>query len=194
MAVLPVVIPLPADLDAQEFLLALGEANPGARIEQTELLQLTMTPPAGFESSEANNEISTQLRVWSKQEKRGRTVDSSTLFVLPDGGKLGPITAWISEQRLAGTSAEERKSFLSRVPEFVVELRSETDRLPKLQQKMTRWLRNGVLLGWLVDPKRNVVEIYRLDRDPETVFSPSTLTADGPVAGFTLDCTEIWTA
>ncbi len=111
-----IVIPIPSGVDVDDFILAISRANEGIRIEQTSPDQLTLMPPAGFESSHSNSEIIMQLRMWSKRDGRGRSVDSNTLFSLPNRKKLGPDAAWISNERLRGLTAEDRNKFIQRVP------------------------------------------------------------------------------
>ena len=188
-----VVIPIPAGVDSDDFIIAISQANEGIRIEQTSPDELTLMPPAGFESSDLNSEIGLQLRIWTKQDRRGRCLDSNTLFSLPNGTKLGPDAAWISKDRLAGLTAKDKKKFIHRVPEFVIELLSPSDSKPKLRRKMQTWLDQGVLLGWLIDPNEESVEIYRSEQSKvETIKNADSLSGDGPVTGFVLHLSEIW--
>ncbi|MDQ2843610.1 MAG: Uma2 family endonuclease [Acidobacteriota bacterium] len=187
-----VVIPIPAGIDADDLIIAISGANEGIRIEQTSPDRLTIMPPAGFESSEFNSEIIMQLRIWAKQDERGRSVDSNTLFSLPNGKKLGPDAAWISKERLLGLTAEEKKKFIHRVPEFVIELLSSTDSKPELRRKMHAWIDQGVLLGWLIDPNEKSVAIYRPRRSVEVIDDAMSVVADGPVSGFVLQLADIW--
>ena len=82
--------------------------------------------------------------------------------------------------------------FLPLAPDFLIELRSATDSLPKLQQKMQEYQANGVRLGWLIDPQNQRVEIYRIDRETEILQSPTQLSGEHVLPGFTLDLTTIW--
>jgi len=189
-----VVVPIPQGIDPEDFILAISHANEGLRIEQTGPDQLTVMPPAGFASSDCNSEIIMQLRMWAKQDGRGRSLDSNTLFVLPAGEKLGPDAAWISNDRLQGLTGEEKKKFLRRVPEFVIELLSSTDSKPELRRKLQTWINGGVLLGWLIDPSERNVEVYRAKRPVEIIRHAFSLAADGPVAGFVLQLEDLWKA
>ena len=98
----------------------------------------------------------------------------------------------MSLERLKTLSEEERRGFLKLVPEFVVEIKSPSDRYSELQAKMEEYRRNGVSLGWLIHPDRRTVEIYRKDAAVEIVEEPQTLAAEGPVSGFVLDLKPIW--
>jgi Uma2 family endonuclease len=112
------------------------------------------------------------------------------LFKLPDGSKLGPDGSWVSNEKLATLSKIERRGFARMVPEFVIELKSPTGSYSKLQLKMQDWIRNGVELGWLIDPDRQTVLIYRNHRAAPELHERSAgilLAADGSVKGFVLD-------
>ena len=77
-------------------------------------------------------------------------------------------------------------------PDFVIELRSQSDRLPVLQAKMAEWIDKGAQLAWLIDPDRRAVEIYRPSRDAETLIDAQSVEGEGPVAGFTLSLGRVW--
>ena len=65
-------------------------------------------------------------------------------------------------------------------PEFLIELRSESDRLPALQRKMEKWLANGAQLGWLIDPKKKQAIVYRPVKPREILQEPSVLKGEKP--------------
>jgi Uma2 family endonuclease len=189
-----VTIPILRGVDADDLILAISRANEGIRIEQTSPDELTLMSPSGSRTSRRNAEIISQLTVWNKKAKRGRVYDSNTLFAFPDGRKLGPDAAWISHERLSGVSEEEDETFIRRIPEFVVELMSPSDSRRELRRKMEAWRTGGVLLGWLIDPKKQSVEIYRVDGTVEYVTDRLSLIADGPLEGFSLALDEVWAA
>jgi Uma2 family endonuclease len=162
------------------------------KIEQDSEGNVYIMPPAGGESSYQNSELSTQLGIWAKQDGRGRAFDSSVEFILPDQSKRGPDASWVSLQKLKTLTREELRQFLQLVPDFVVELKSPSDQSSKLQIKMRDYQRNGVPLGWLIDPEKRKVFIYRHGVDEVEVFEGDRLLADGLVAGFELDLQPIW--
>lgn len=163
------------------------------KVEQGANGDIHIMPPQGTESSDRCSEINYQLRAWAKHDRRGRVLDSNALVVLPDGSKLGPDAAWVSRERLRQMSRQERAEFLRVVPEFVIELKSPSDRLSTLQQKMQDWTRNGVELGWLIDPYKQRVYIYTAALGhPRVLESPASVAAEGSVAGFVLEMQEIW--
>jgi Uma2 family endonuclease len=141
------------------------EANPDRSFELTAQGVLVIMPPVGVESGNYESELGIDLGIWNRKTRLGKTFSSSTVFTLPDGSKRSPDAAWVELSRWNTVSREEQKKFARLVPDFVIELRSETDRLPPLQAKMAEYLANGVRLGWLINPQARQVEIYRLERE-----------------------------
>lgn len=187
------LILVPGDKDDPEMLFEKVCAEfENVKIEQDEEGNVYIMAPVGAESSDQNTELTMQLRLWAKQDGRGRVFGPDAEFIFPDRSKRGPDAAWIRNEKLAALPRSERRKFAPVIPDFVVELKSPTDRLSKLKQKMLEYRRNGVDLGWLIDPDQQTVWIYRaLDEAPE-VFQGDRLTADGPIAGFVIDLQPIW--
>jgi Uma2 family endonuclease len=161
------------------------------RIEQDEEGKVYVMPPAGGESSNQNIELSMQLALWAKRDGRGRAFDSSVAFIFPNSAKYSPDSSWVSKDRLRTLTRKERRKFLTVVPEFVIELKSPTDRYPKLQEKMEIYLRNGVELGWLIHPDEREVRIYT-QGGVRILNAPEVLHGEGSVAGFQLDLQPVW--
>lgn len=200
----PLVIPRPAAptrwrlhpeprLTEAEFV-ALCRANPDLRLERTAEGAIIVMPPTGGDTGERNSEINYQLRVWLKRHRSGKVYDSSTAYRLPNGATRSPDGAWIGPERLAGLTAEALQGFPPVCPDFVVELRSATDRLRDLQAKMREYAENGARLGWLIDPTTRTVYIHRPGRAVERLVNPATLAGDPELPGLILDLTEIWAA
>ena len=170
----------------------LCQLNRELRIERTAQGELLIMPPAGWETSEHNAEISMQLRQWAKRDGTGTTTDSSGGFILPNTAIRSPDAAWIRYDRLASLTAEQRTKFLPLSPDFAIELRSPTDSLKTLQDKMLEYLENGVQLGWLIDPVRRCVYVYRPESPVERLDNPDSISGDPLLPGFQLDLREIW--
>ncbi len=170
----------------------LCQLNRELRIERTAQGELLIMPPTGWETSEYNAEICMQLRQWAKREGTGTTTDSSGGFILPNTAVRSPDAAWIRHDRLATLTAEQRKKFLPLCPDFVLELRSPTDSLSVLQDKMQEYMENGAQLGWLIDPVRRQVFIYRPDLPVEQLEKPDSVSGEPLLPGFRLDLREIW--
>lgn len=178
----------------------LCQANRDLRLERTANGELIIMPPTGGETGNRNIKIAFQLEAWSSQNDLGIAFDSSTAFKLPNGAERSPDASWIlrvseaapSELRWDSLSAEQKRKFLPLCPDFVVELRSETDSLKTLQDKMQEYMENGTRLGWLIDLNTQQVEIYRLGREVEILQNPETLSGEDVLPGFMLNLKQIF--
>jgi len=164
--------------------------NPDLRLELTKDNELIVMSPTGGESGERNGDLIFQVIAWNRQAKLGRVFDSSTGydFISIGGGKMSPDVSWIEKSRLDGIDIT---GFIPVVPDFVIELRSQSDRLPSLRNKMLEYQRLGVKLALLINPQDQQVEVYRLDHDTEVFDSPTAIDCYYPMPGFHLDLTEI---
>ncbi|MDZ4850743.1 MAG: Uma2 family endonuclease [Pirellulaceae bacterium] len=169
----------------------LSALNPDLRVEQESNGEFVFMSPTGGESSSRNMEIAWQLMNWTKRYG-GVCFDSSVIFCLPDGSNRSPDASWIAADRWIALASEDRKKFPPIAPDFVIELRSETDRLSALQDKMTSYIKNGVRLGWLIDPMMKQVHIYRPNSSPDFLTNPETVSAQDVLPGFVLDLRSIF--
>ncbi len=165
--------------------------NPDLRLELTKEGELIVMAPAGGESGEKNGDLFGEVWYWNRQNSLGRAFDSSTGydFTAVGGGKLSPDVSWIEKSRLEGL---EIVGFIPVVPDFVIELRSATDNLKPLQEKMQEYQRLGVKMGLLVNPKNQQVEIYRLEQEIEILEAPAEISCDEVMPGFVLSLSRIW--
>jgi Uma2 family endonuclease len=196
METITLTIPPDVALTDEQFY-QLSTANEEWRMELTAAGELIIMPPTGGESGVRNSDLNLQVGVWNRQTKLGYVFDSSTIFRLPNGSKRSPDVSWITKERWQALSPEDKRKFPPLCPDFVIELRSESDRLSTLQTKMLDYLANGLRLGWLIDPQTLKVEIYRLDQNVEIIdFSttqvPATLSGESVLPGFILDLTSIF--
>ncbi|HIK04145.1 MAG TPA: Uma2 family endonuclease [Trichormus sp. M33_DOE_039] len=170
-------------------------ANEEWRIELTGEGELIIMPPTGGESGIRNSDLNLQLGLWNRQVKLGKVFDSSTEFRLPNGAFRSPDVAWVKKERWETLTAEQRRRFPPLCPDFVIELRSETDSLTMLRAKMAEYRDNGVRLGWLIDPKTPLVEIYRPGVEVEiiniSIEQPPQLSGEDVLPGFILDLSVI---
>jgi Uma2 family endonuclease len=166
--------------------------NSELRIERTATGALIVMPPTGGESGHRNADLTTDVNLWNRQTELGIVFDSSTVFKLPNGANRSPDVAWIMNERWNALSIEQQKKFPPIAPDFVIELRSETDALSDLQEKMQEYLDNGVRLGWLIDPQTKQVSLYRLGQPVETLQTPATLSGETVLPGFVLDLSRIF--
>jgi Uma2 family endonuclease len=179
--------------DEQFYQLCL--ANKEWRLELTAGGELIIMPPTGGETGIRNSDLNLQLGLWNRQTKLGKVFDSSTEFRLPNGAKRSPDASWVKLERWEALSREDRQRFPPLCPDFVIELRSKTDSLDELRAKMREYRDNNARLGWLIDPQTPLVEIYRPNRDVETInFSfnePPTVSGEDVLPGFVLDLNPI---
>lgn len=167
--------------------------NQDYRFEMNAKGELVVMPPAFLESSRKNNRINFQLTAWALTDKSGEAFESDGMFTLPNGAKRAPDAFWITKEKYYALSQEEREAQFARiVPDFIVELRSKSDNLRKLQAKMREYIENGVRLGWLIDPSEKRLHVYRADNTIEILEHPSKVSGEDVLPGFELDLIEIW--
>ncbi|HEX9724305.1 MAG TPA: Uma2 family endonuclease [Vicinamibacteria bacterium] len=166
--------------------------NPELRLELTANRELLIMSPTGGKTGRRNTRLTQRLANWAEKDGTGEAFDSSTGFSLPNGAKRSPDASWVRRSRWEALTEAQQEEFLPLCPDFVVELRSRRDPLPTLQAKMEEYIENGAELGWLIDPKARRVYVYRSGQAVERVESPSTLSADPVLSGFTFDVSEIW--
>jgi len=166
---------------------ALCRANPEIKFERTAKGELIVMPPTGGETGSRNSKLNQRLANWAEADGTGITFDSSTGFKLPNGADRSPDAAWILLARWEDLTPEQRRRFPPIAPDFVVELRSDTDSLTVTQAKMQEYIDNGVRLGWLLDPQTRQVEIYCEGQDKEVLPSPTNLSGEEVLPGFVLD-------
>ena len=175
-----------------EALMRFCATNESVRVEREANGDLLVMSPSGFGSSMINSRINRLLTEWAEADGRGVTTDSNGGYTLPDGSMRAPDAAWVARSKVQRLSAADQARFAPICPDFVIELRSESDRLPMLQEKMRLWIANGVKLAWLIDPQRTIVEVYRPREEPELHEQPTSVQGSGPVAGFELVQERIW--
>ncbi|MEM9089615.1 MAG: Uma2 family endonuclease [Cyanobacteria bacterium P01_F01_bin.53] len=162
-------------------------ANPDLRIERSAKGELILMPPTGGETGRRNASITVQLGIWNQTAKLGEVFDSSTGFKLPNGADRAPDTSWVTSARWKALTPEQKEKFPPICPDFVIELRSSTDRLSTLQAKMQEYIDNGARLGWLINRKDKQVEIYRPEQKTEILPNPSKISGESVLPGFELE-------
>lgn len=170
----------------------LCQANRDFRLELTADGELIIMPPTGGETGKRNSDLIADLVIWNRQTKLGVVFDSSTGFNLPNGAKRSPDVAWISLAKWNSLTTTQKQKFLPLCPDFVIELRSPTDKLPPLQNKMGEYIANGTILGWLVNPQDKQIEISRSGQDVEVLNFPQTISGENVLLGFVLNLESIW--
>jgi Uma2 family endonuclease len=167
-------------------------ANRDLRIERTASGEVIIMPPAFSDTGNRNIKIAQQLANWADQDGTGETFDSSAGFTLPNGATRAPDASWIKLERWNALTEEQKASFAPICPDFVIELRSSSDTLSGLQNKMQEYIDNGASLGFLIDRKNRNVHIYRPNQEPEILDNPETVSGEPELPGFVLQMAKIW--
>ncbi|TAE59359.1 MAG: Uma2 family endonuclease [Nostocales cyanobacterium] len=162
-------------------------ANKDVSLELNAEGELIIVPPVGGESGRSEADLIINVGNWNHQTKQGIVFSSSTIFRLPNGAKRSPDVAWIKLERWEALTEEEREKFPPLTPDFIIELRSKTDRLKTLQEKMQEYINNGLRLGLLINPQDKEVEIYRIGKSVEVLSLPAVISGEDVLPGFELE-------
>ena len=162
------------------------------RLELTSTGELIVMPPTGSETDVRNFDLTYQLGAWFKQNRIGICFGSSAGFTLPNSAIRSPDGAWIKREKWDNLTKQQKATFAPICPDFVVELRSPSDSLSQLFLKMFEYIENGASLGWLIDPLKRKVYVYRPNQETVVLDNPETVSADPLLPGFTLTLTELW--
>lgn len=191
MNTLTLNIPPSVNLTDEQFY-QLCVANQYWKLELSAKGELIIMPPTGGSTGNRNSELNLELGLWNRQQKLGIVFDSSTCFQLPNGAKLSPDAAWIPLIKWQTLTPEQQDKFPPLCPDFIVELRSPSDALKDLREKMQDYINNGTRLGWLINRQNRQVEIYRSGKEPEILDNPTTLSGEDVLLNFILDLSVIW--
>ncbi|GAA6620804.1 Uma2 family endonuclease [Scytonema sp. NUACC26] len=182
--------PLTLSLDtvhlSDEQFYQLCQDNRELQFERTAKGELIIMAPVGGESGNREADFIIDLGTWNRQTALGYTFSSSTVFKLPNGANRSPDAAWIQKERWQVLTPEQRRKFPPIAPDFTIELRSATDDLEMLRDKMREYMDAGVQLGWLINPQQQQVEIYRQGQDVEVRNLPTQLSGENVLPGFSL--------
>jgi Uma2 family endonuclease len=190
-------VPLTIDLPAIESMTVeqfyeFCLANRDLRIERSVSGEVMIMSPVFSDTGNRNFKIALQLGNWAEQDGTGETFDSSAGFTLLNGATRSPDASWIKLERWNALTEEQKASFAPICPDFVIELRSSSDTLKELQNKMQEYIDNGASLGLLIDRKNRKVYIYRPDRELEILDNPETVSGEPELPGFVLRMAKIW--
>jgi Uma2 family endonuclease len=179
------------ELTDQQFY-EICQNNRDLKFERNANGELIIMAPIGGESGRHEADLITDLNIWNRQTNLGVVLSSSTGFKLPNGADRSPDAAWVQLERWESLTPEQRRKYPPLCPDFVIELRSETDSLSVLQKKMQEYISNGARLGWLIDPRNRRVEIYRPHQAVEILESPTSLSGEDVLPGFILQLARIF--
>jgi Uma2 family endonuclease len=182
-------IELQRSLSKEEFV-AIADHNPNLRMEREPNGNVTIMSPIKRGTSKRESTLNSLIQVWNIYHGNGEVHGSNGTYDLPNGATKMPDISWISPEKLAIEPYDE-ESYIQTVPDFVAEIRSSTDRLSKLKQKMTEsWMSNGVRLAWIIDPYEEKVHIYRQGQEGAEIvegFTGNVLSGENVLVGFELD-------
>lgn len=164
----------------------------GWQIEMTKEGDLIFMPGTGGLTGNRSAKIIARGVIWAEEDNTGLAFDSDTIFQLPNGARRLPDFSWITNTRWNDLSKEEQEGIVPLCPDFVIELRSRTDSLEELQNKMNEYIENGTQLGWLIDPQEKRMHIYRPNNEVETLDNPQEVLGEPLLKGFVLKMKEIW--
>jgi Uma2 family endonuclease len=170
----------------------LCEENPDLKLERNVQGELIIMPPTGGETGRSNVNLILKVASWNEQNQLGEVFDSSTGFTLPSGADRSPDVSWVEKSRWDALTKEQKERFIPLCPDFVIEILSPNDSLKKTQQKMQEYIENGCSLGWLLNRKKQEVEIYRPGKDVEVLISPETLSGEDILPGLIVNLQKIW--
>ena len=172
------------DHEIDQWLVGCSKANEGRGfyLELTAEGELAINPMVNMDAYFAEADFGTDLVIWSRGYG-GRAAGAGGIIRLPDGSRVQPDAAWLSPEQMVLLEPISSRA-IDVCPAFVTEIMSGTDTLPPLQRKMERYIANGALLGWLIDPYRRRVHVYRPDTDTEILEDPESVSADPVMPGF----------
>ena len=171
----------------------LCQEYPDLRLELTSSGELIVMPPTGPVTGKRNFDLIVQFGNWAKKDRIGIGFGTDTGYTLPNGAIRGPDVSWMTREKWDSVSDFEKDRFAHICPDFVVELRSSSDRLPTLINKMAEYIANGASLGWLIDPKKRRVYVFRAGEEMVVLENPTVVSGDPLLPGFVLEMEEIWT-
>ncbi len=166
--------------------------NPDVEMEMTKEGELVIMPPTGGTTGNRNFSLIVAFGNWAERNAKGLSFDSLTVFKLPNGAKRSPDLSWIVNERWEKLTAKEQEKFPPLCPDFVVELRSPSDSLKNLQNKIAEYIENGARLGWLIDPLEKKVHVYAPDAEIEILDDPKQVGGEPLLEGFTLNVRKLW--
>ena len=179
------------DMTDEQFF-AFCQQNRDYRIERNATGEITIMPPTGSETGNRNFDLIVQLGIWTRQNGTGIGFDSSAGFTLPNGAMKSSDAAWIKLEKWHSLTPEQQQKFAPICPDFIIELRSPSDNLQPLKDKLQEYIDNGVSLGWLIDRKNRKVYIYRPNSEVECLDNPPTLSGESILPEFVLQLSTIW--
>lgn len=168
------------------------QLNPELRIERSSEGDITVMAPTGGKTGRRNAKLVARVTVWAEKDGTGQVFDSSTVFSLPNGAKRSPDVSWVRNERWNALTSDQQEQFPPMCPDFVVELRSRTDAIGALSEKMVEYVANGTQLGWLIDPYERRVHVFRVNAPVEILENPGAISGEPLLKELSLNVGELW--
>ena len=168
------------------------QLNRELKIERNSAGEIIIMSPTGTETGGWNSEFNTELGIWNRKYKLGKTFDSSTGFKLPTGATYGPDAAWMPHEKWNALSSAQKRKFAPVVPDFIMELRSPNDRLESIQEKIIEFMEYGCQLAWLIDPILQKTTVYRADGQEAEVPFDQILSGGSVLPGFEVKLADLF--
>jgi len=172
--------------DFAERFFEMANDNELYRLEFSAQGELVVMPPTGHDGNEGEQGVNAPLFFWGV-DNPGRTYSQTVQFSLPSGAQYVPDAAWITQERYDALRGGDYRSTIPGAPDFVVEVRSRTDRVAAGLAKMREWLDGGARLGWYIDQYERRVHIFRAGQEVEVLDDPETLSGEDVLPGFVLE-------
>lgn len=188
---MPITLRTAAPVSDQDLIL-FAERNKPYKVERNREGEITIMTPVGGIGSTHEAYVAAMLYIWANQDGRGMALGPNAGFNLPDGSCLAPDACWFEQKRWTQLTPEQQAGFLPFCPDFVIEIRSQSDSRRLLETKMKLWLENGAQLAWLIDPQNASITIYRSVESEQTIIRPFHVEAGPPVSGFVLKTLPLW--
>ena len=174
--------------DIDQWFVGFHELNQGRgfTLELTAEGELVISPMVNRGGLRAEFRLAGALHNW-EDEHGGEAGGPDANMRLPDGSRIRPDALWLSPEQVAALPPVAEDRPITVCPAFVAEIMSGTDRLPPLRRKMERYIANGARLGWLIDPYRRRVYVYRPDTEVAVLEDPETISGDPVMPGFVFE-------
>jgi Uma2 family endonuclease len=160
---------------------------PDRRMELVDGEIIVMTP-SGYESDEVASSFSGELYNWVRPRKLGRVTGAGAGFTLPNENTRAPDVSFVRAERLKISP----RSFADLAPDLMVEVKSPTDSLKKLQDKIQEFLALGTLVGILINPEVRSIEVYRVNQDAIILGDGDVLSLPDLLPGWEIAVSELW--
>jgi Uma2 family endonuclease len=188
----PLMLQMPSSMTDEQFF-EFCQLNRDLQIERNKFGDISIMSPTGSETGNREGRIIQQVMNWSDEDGTGIAFSSGAGFTLSTGAKRSPDASWIKSERWNILTPEQQKKFAPICPDFVIELRSDSDKLQPLKEKMQEYMQEpGIQLGLLIDRQNRQVYIYRSGQIEECLENPDTVSCDPILPGFVLNMGKIW--